>query len=78
MEHNIASNIVKTPFSCARDELTIRGHIFRAAQTKNAAESIGLEKELGSLEPGKHADITIFDERLQIKKTIVDGKIVFG
>ena len=39
MEHNTASNIVKTPFSCARDGLTIRGHIFRAAQTKTAAKS---------------------------------------
>ncbi len=39
MEHNIAPNIDKTPFSCTRDGLTIRGHIYRAAQTKTAAES---------------------------------------
>ena len=32
MEHDIAPNIAKTPFSCTRDSLTIRGHIYRAAQ----------------------------------------------
>lgn len=49
-----------------------------ACATRNAAESIGLGKGIGSLEPGKQADITIFDEKIQIKKTIVGGKIVFG
>ncbi len=49
-----------------------------ACATRNAAESIGMEKEIGSLEPGKRADVTIFDEQMQIKKTIVDGEIVFG
>ena len=33
MEHNIEPNINKTSFSCTRDELTIRGHIYRPAQT---------------------------------------------
>ena len=33
MEHNIEPNINKTSFSCTRDELTIRGHIYRLAQT---------------------------------------------
>ncbi len=46
--------------------------------TQAAAESIGLGAELGSLTPGKRADITIFDEKLHIQKTIVDGEIVFG
>lgn len=45
--------------------------------TKTAAESIGMEAEIGSLEPGKRADITIFDENIHIKKTIVDGEIIF-
>ena len=39
MEHNIAPNIDKMPFSCTRDGFTIRGHIYRAAQTKTAAET---------------------------------------
>lgn len=49
-----------------------------ACATKNAAESIGLDKEIGALESGKHADITIFDEKIRIKKTIVGGQVVFG
>ena len=49
-----------------------------ACATGNAAESIGMENEIGSLEPGKRADITIFDENIRIKTTIVDGKVVFG
>ncbi len=48
-----------------------------ACATRNAAESIGMGNEIGSLEPGKRADITIFDEKIRIKKTIVDGKTVF-
>ncbi|MBR5909652.1 MAG: amidohydrolase family protein, partial [Schwartzia sp.] len=48
-----------------------------ACATRNAAESIGLGTEIGSLEPGKRADIVIFDEKIRIKKTIVDGKTVF-
>lgn len=43
----------------------------------NAAASIGMESEIGSLEPGKRADITIFNEKIQIRKTIVDGEICF-
>ncbi|MBO6210404.1 MAG: amidohydrolase family protein, partial [Schwartzia sp.] len=38
----------------------------------------GLDKEIGALESGKHADITIFDEKIRIKKTIVGGQVVFG
>ena len=37
-----------------------------------------MENEIGSLEPGKRADITIFDGNIRIKKTIIDGKVVFG
>lgn len=46
--------------------------------TKTAAESIGMEAEIGSLEPGRRADVAIFDENIRIKKTIIDGKAVFG
>ena len=49
-----------------------------ACATKNAAESLGISETLGSLAPGKNADITIFDEKVQIRKTIVDGEVVFG
>lgn len=48
-----------------------------ACATKNAAESIGVYDAVGSLSPGKRADITIFDDDVRIQKTVVDGEIVF-
>ncbi|MBR1885641.1 MAG: N-acetylglucosamine-6-phosphate deacetylase [Schwartzia sp.] len=48
-----------------------------ACATKNAAASLGLYGELGSLAPGKRADFTIFDEDVQIQKTIVDGNLMY-
>lgn len=53
------------------------------AITINAAEIIGLDKRVGSIEVGKDADIVIFegnpikDVDYQTYMTIIDGKIVF-
>ena len=49
--------------------------------TINPAKTLGLEDRLGSLEPGKDADIAIFDGHpfsslSQCRTTIIDGKIV--
>ena len=41
--------------------------------TLNPAKELGLSSSLGSLEPGKYADLTIFDEAFQIKQTFVNG-----
>lgn len=38
---------------------------------------LGLEDRKGSLEIGKDADITIFDDNFNVKMTIVEGKVVF-
>jgi N-acetylglucosamine-6-phosphate deacetylase len=48
-----------------------------AMVTLNAAKDIGISDKKGSLELGKDADITIFDENFDIKQTIVEGKTVF-
>lgn len=45
-----------------------------ALATKNPAEDLGIYAEVGSLSPGKRADITIFDEDLAIYDTIVGGR----
>ncbi|OGO78306.1 MAG: N-acetylglucosamine-6-phosphate deacetylase [Clostridiales bacterium GWB2_37_7] len=45
-----------------------------ATVTINPAKLIGLYDEIGSLEAGKSADITIFDEKINIKTTIINGK----
>jgi len=42
--------------------------------TKNPAVELGIFDKTGSLEVGKSADITIFDDDLNIKKTFVNGQ----
>ncbi|AUN13196.1 N-acetylglucosamine-6-phosphate deacetylase [Paraclostridium sordellii] len=43
----------------------------------NPARSIGIDEYKGSLDIGKDADITIFDENLNCKMTISNGEIIF-
>ena len=45
--------------------------------TKTPARDLGIYDERGSLAPGKRADLTIFDDDVQIFATIVGGKRVF-
>ena len=43
--------------------------------TKTPAMELNLYEELGSLELGKRADVVIFDEEVNIKQTIIGGKL---
>ena len=43
--------------------------------TKTPAMELNLYEELGALEPGKRADVVIFDEEVNIKQTIIGGKL---
>jgi len=45
--------------------------------TINPAKVIGVDGRKGSLEPGKDAGIVIFDNNMNVYKTIVGGKIVY-
>jgi N-acetylglucosamine-6-phosphate deacetylase len=45
--------------------------------TLNPARFQGLDHEVGILAPGKAADITIFDQNINIQATWVDGKLVY-
>jgi N-acetylglucosamine-6-phosphate deacetylase len=45
--------------------------------TSTPARIMKLSDKIGSLAEGKHADIVIFDQDINIKKTIVKGKIVY-
>jgi len=47
-----------------------------AAVTSNPAALLGMSNEIGSLEAGRKADIVIFDENIDIKGTIVAGKLI--
>jgi imidazolonepropionase-like amidohydrolase len=67
--------------------LAVKGGLSRAealrAITLTAAEVIGVAHRIGSLDPGKDADIVIFDGdplhyRTRVLRVLIDGKIVFG
>lgn len=45
--------------------------------TITPANIMGVSNHKGSLVPGKDADILIFDDDIQIEKTIINGKIVY-
>ncbi len=45
--------------------------------TLTPARIMGIEGRKGSLQPGKDADLVIFDENINIDKTIIHGKIVY-
>jgi N-acetylglucosamine-6-phosphate deacetylase len=45
--------------------------------TESPARVLGIDKHKGSLQPGKDADIIIFDENINIKHTIISGNVIF-
>jgi N-acetylglucosamine-6-phosphate deacetylase len=45
--------------------------------TENPARVMGVFDRKGSLEPGKDADVVVFDDDIQIRKTIIAGKLVY-
>ncbi len=49
-----------------------------ACATKVPAQNLGIYGEYGSLEPGKRADIVIFDGAVRVRRTIIGGRTVFN
>lgn len=45
--------------------------------TQTPARILGLDQEKGCLLPGKDADIVIFNDQVEIQKTIVQGRIIY-
>jgi N-acetylglucosamine-6-phosphate deacetylase len=46
------------------------------AATLNPACALGIERDYGTLEPGKYADVVLVDKKFNVKMTIVGGKVV--
>ena len=46
------------------------------AATLNPARSIGMDRELGSIEPGKRADFVLCNPELQLQAVYMDGKML--
>ncbi len=46
--------------------------------TLTPAELVGVDDRKGSIEVGKEADLVIFDEDLNVDKTIIKGKVVYN
>lgn len=44
--------------------------------TLNPAKLIGVAERMGSIEPGKEANLVVFDEEIRIKKVFLDGRVV--
>ena len=46
--------------------------------TRTPAQLLGLERELGTIEPGKRADLSVWSDEYQVLSTIVGGVAVYG
>jgi N-acetylglucosamine-6-phosphate deacetylase len=38
------------------------------------AERVGMEREIGSLEGGKRADVLVLDQKLTVQRVFIDGQ----
>jgi len=43
----------------------------------NPAADLGIDRETGSLKPGKWADIALFDDSIEVKRTFLRGRQVY-
>jgi N-acetylglucosamine-6-phosphate deacetylase len=44
--------------------------------TLNPARIMKIDNQIGSIETGKQADLVLFDEKIEVKMTIVGGKVI--
>ena len=63
---------------CIRNMVSIGVPLEEAVlmSTKNPAQTLGMYDTIGSLTPGKRADIVILDKDLQVKQVILRGKVL--
>lgn len=51
--------------------------VFKMASL-NPARAVGLDEEVGSIEPGKRANLILCDDRIHIQAVMLDGEVVSG
>lgn len=68
-----ADRLVRTMHELAG--VSIADAVYMASATP--ARIMGVDHSTGSLEPGKDADIVVFNEQVDVSTTIVQGKIVY-
>ncbi|MDR7544585.1 MAG: amidohydrolase family protein [Armatimonadota bacterium] len=49
-----------------------------ARARRAAAHYMGLDRDRGTLAPGKRADLVLLDDRLVVRSTMVGGRIVYS
>ena len=69
----MCDRLIRTMINIA--QIPLEDALYMASKTP--AEILGL-KGKGDILPGYDADIIIFDEEINIKKTIIGGKVVFS
>jgi len=66
--------------ACVRNMVELAGVPFDNAvrmASYNPAEVIGSEDNIGSLEPGKRANVAVFDKNMNVKMTFINGNLVY-
>jgi len=66
--------------TCVRNMVELAGVPFDNAvrmASYNPAEVIGSEDNIGSLTPGKRANIAVFDKKLNVKMTFINGNLAY-
>lgn len=60
-----------------RDKAGVQLHDAVQMLTSNPARLLGLNNKIGSIKRGFQADLILFDENIQIQKTMIDGRFVY-
>jgi len=68
-----ANRLIRTMINLAEVPLTDAVRML----TSTPARILGVQDTKGSLVPGKDADIVVFDQNIEIEKTIIKGKIIY-
>ncbi|MGV8134695.1 MAG: N-acetylglucosamine-6-phosphate deacetylase [Mangrovibacterium sp.] len=68
-----ADRLIRTMINLAEVPLTDAVRML----TSTPARILGVQDTKGSLVPGKDADIVVFDQNIEVEKTIIKGKIIY-